>query len=88
MNQEERLQALRLIEEAQRGSDAALSGTSSAVVRIGGTTEEGQVEHTSLYIEEAPHRIIEELHDAGFTTSLDADDGMEVKADGLDGDQA
>lgn len=78
MDQKTRQEALALIEAEQRGTEHSLSGTASVVVSIGGTTEEGQVEHESLYLKQAPDHIIGELRDAGFEVHLSDDGAAEV----------
>lgn len=78
MEHENREEALRIINDTQ-------TGTSSVTVRIGGTSDTGQVEHDTLYIERAPTRVIEALQAADFTVSM-TDDGLRVDDHKLLGD--
>jgi len=83
MKAENRLEALELIEEYQRngGSIAASGGCSSVEVRIGGTSPNGQVQHDTLYLIDAPAAIVDELRDHGFSVSI-TEDGAFVKDHG------
>jgi hypothetical protein len=52
---------------------AIQSDTASVTVQIGGVDGNNQVEHDTLYIKDAPARIIDEL--AGMGYSLSVSDG-------------
>jgi len=56
---------------------AIQSDTASVTVQIGGVSSNNQVEHGSLYIKDAPARIIDELSGMGYSLSV-SDDGVKV----------
>lgn len=83
MNQDERMAALRIISETQMNSGSTTGGTSSATVKIGGTKPNGQVQHDTLFVQDAPAAIVDALRDAGFTLSM-GEQGLRVEAYNVD----
>jgi hypothetical protein len=71
MDATERAEVLKQISNVQED-------TASVTVQIGGTNDSsGIVEHDSLYIQEAPPRIISTLEDMGYHLAV-CDDGVKV----------
>lgn len=64
MDKENRIRALEIIDQAQRKNCA------SVTVEIGGTSDSGQVEHDTLYLHDAPAKIVNALRDAKYTLSV------------------
>jgi hypothetical protein len=57
---------------------AIQSDTASVTVQIGGVDDSNMVEHDSIYIKDAPARIISELAEMGYSLSV-TDDGVRVR---------
>jgi hypothetical protein len=76
MDAEERAEVLKQISAIQKGSGG--HGTSSVTVQIGGVDSNNIVEGDSLYIKDAPAKIISELSGMGYSLSV-TDDGVRVR---------
>jgi hypothetical protein len=77
MDAEERAEVLKQISAIQKGSGG--HGTSSVTVQIGGVNDNTNiVEGDSLYIKDAPAKIISELSGMGYSLSV-TDDGVRVR---------
>lgn len=76
MDATEREEVLKQISKIQTGCGG--HGTSSVTVQIGGVDSNNIVEGDSLYIQNAPAKIISELEGMGYKLSVD-DDGVRVR---------
>jgi len=71
MDKLERANVLEVISDIQQN-------TSSVTVQIGGVADNNQVEHGSLYIQNAPPKIIDELSQMGYSLAV-SEDGVRVR---------
>lgn len=64
LSQAERVELLQRIEEIQQN-------TNSVTVQIGHVSDDNMVKHNSIYITDAPAKVVNELRDAGYSISVD-----------------
>lgn len=77
MDKEARSGVLKTISDIQ--NNGGRNGTASVTVQIGGVNDNTDiVEHDSLYIQNAPAKIISELEGMGYSLSV-TDDGVRVE---------
>jgi len=78
MDATERAEVLKVISDIQ--NNGGRNGTSSVTVQIGGVNDNTDiVEKDSLYIQNAPAKIISELEGMGYSLSV-SDDGVRVRS--------
>jgi len=78
MDATERAEVLKVISDIQ--NNGGRNGTSSVTVQIGGVNDNTDiVEKDSLYIQNAPAKIISELEGMGYSLSV-TDDGVRVRS--------
>jgi len=78
MDATERAEVLKQISAIQ--NNGGRNGTSSVTVQIGGVNDNTDiVEKDSLYIKNAPAKIISELEGMGYSLSVE-DDGVRVRS--------